>query len=179
VDRQRLQLEVAPSEALHDQLRDEIIALCTRAYEEDFADLIATFPGAVHVLGWLDSRLVSHALWIERSLQASDGPLMHTAYVEAVATHPEFRNRGFAAAVMQRVADEIHAYDLGSLSPFSVAYYARLGWERWRGPLYVRTDQGLERSPDEETVMILRLPKTPRLDLAAPLSVEWRAGEIW
>jgi hypothetical protein len=28
-------------------------------------------------------------------------------------------------------------------------------------------------------VMILRLPCTPPLDLDAPLSAEWREGELW
>ena len=37
----------------------------------------------------------------------------------------------------------------------------------------------LQPTPDE-TVMILRLPRTPPdLDLDAPLSAEWRRGELW
>jgi hypothetical protein len=56
--------------------------------------------------------------------------------------------------------------------------YARLGWEFWRGPLFIRRAGRLIPTPDEE-VMILRLPKTPPLDLEAPLSVEWREGELW
>jgi hypothetical protein len=28
-------------------------------------------------------------------------------------------------------------------------------------------------------VMILRLPRTPPLDLDAPLSIEWREGDLW
>ena len=31
----------------------------------------------------------------------------------------------------------------------------------------------------EEQVMVLRLPKTPPLDLELPLSAEWREGEVW
>jgi aminoglycoside 2'-N-acetyltransferase I len=34
-------------------------------------------------------------------------------------------------------------------------------------------------TPAEEQVMILRLPKTPPLDPNAPLSAEWREGELW
>jgi aminoglycoside 2'-N-acetyltransferase I len=80
---------------------------------------------------------------------------------------------------MKRLAQEIRAYDLGGLSPFSVAYYARLGWELWRGPLFIRTDDGLLPTLEAEDVMILRLPNTPDLDLDAPLSAEWREGELW
>jgi hypothetical protein len=70
-------------------------------------------------------------------------------------------------------------FDLGGLSPFSVDYYARLGWERWRGPLAIRSETGLQPSPSDECAMILRLPKTPALNLDAQLSAEWRRGELW
>jgi aminoglycoside 2'-N-acetyltransferase I len=65
------------------------------------------------------------------------------------------------------------------LSPFNVKFYERLGWELWRGPLFIRTEKGLIPSPTDEEVMIFRLPETPDLDLTAPLSVEWREGEAW
>ena len=60
-----------------------------------------------------------------------------------------------------------------------MGFYERLGWELWHGPLFVRTEHSVERSPDDEEVMIYRLPSTPELDLSAPLSAEWREGEIW
>jgi aminoglycoside 2'-N-acetyltransferase I len=104
---------------------------------------------------------------------------MRTAYIEAVDTEKEYQNRGFAATVMKCVAEEIQVFGLGALSPFSVAYYERLGWELWRGSLFVRTDEGLVRTPRDGDVMILRLPRTPFLDLYAPLSAEWREGELW
>jgi len=104
---------------------------------------------------------------------------MHTAYIEMVATEKTYRSRGFVTAIMKCVADEIQDFDLGALSPFSVAYYERLGWELWRGPLFIRTDSGLIRTPRDGDVMILRLPRTPNLDVNAPLSAEWREGELW
>jgi hypothetical protein len=96
-----------------------------------------------------------------------------------VATEKEWTNRGFASAVMKRVAEEIQGFELGALSPFSVRYYEQLGWERWQGPLLIRKDDCLIRTPEGEDVMILRLPRTPDLDLYAPLSAEWREGEPW
>ena len=175
----RLELKVISGDLMSPQTRDEVIALCTRVFEEDMAALLATFHGAVHVLGRLETKLVTHALWVTRWLQAGTDPMMRTAYIEAVATEKAYRNRGFATAVMRCVAKEIKDFDLAGLSPFSVAYYARLGWELWRGPLFIRTDGGLVPTPSYEQVMILRLPKTPQLDLDAPLSAEWREGELW
>lgn len=156
-----------------------LIDLVNRAYEEDLTVLFHTFTNATHILGTFGGRLVTHALWVTRWLQVDEGSLLRTAYVELVATDAAWRRRGFATAVMRRVAEEIHDYDIGALSPFSVAYYAGLGWERWQGPLLIRKDGDVLVTPEDEDVMILRLPKTPPLDLHAPLSVEWREGEVW
>jgi aminoglycoside 2'-N-acetyltransferase I len=157
----------------------EIITLCSQAYEEDFTPLIDSFENAVHILACLDDQLVSHALWITRWLQVSEGPLLRTAYVEAVATQEQLRNQGFATAVMARLADEIADFDLGGLSPAETTLYARLGWEYWRGALFHRKDGQLFPDPADEELMILRLPNTPDLNLAKPISVEWREGEVW
>ena len=42
----------------------------------------------------------------------------------------------------------------------------------------IRQDSGLLPTPDEE-IMILPMPQTPPLDLDAPISAEWRVGELW
>jgi len=156
----------------------ELLALCNRAYEEDLDPLFETFEGGTHVLGSLSGSIVSHAMWVTRWLQPGDGPLLRTAYVEMVATAPPFQRRGFASLVMQRLAEGIADFDLGALCPAIPLMYARLGWEFWRGPLFIRRADRLIPTPDEDA-MILRLPKTPSLDLEAPLSAEWRAGELW
>lgn len=174
-----LKIDVVQSQLLSDLERNAIIAFCTRAYGEDMEPLFRTFSNPTHVRGFYNGSLASHALWITRLLQAGNRPLLRTAYVEAVATDPAWRNRGFATAVMRRVAAEVQDFDLAALSPFDVGYYARLSWEAWQGPLLIRTEDGLQASPEDEEVMILRLPKTPPLDLTQPLSAEWREGELW
>jgi aminoglycoside 2'-N-acetyltransferase I len=174
-----LKLEVVRAEQLRPSLLTDIHSFCSRAYKEDLTPLFSTFKDATHVLGYLDTSLVSHALWVPRWLQVRTNPVMRTAYIEAVATEKVFQARGYAAAVMKRVAEEIRDFELGALSPFSVAFYERLGWELWRGPLFIRTDEGLLRTPRDGDVMILRLPHTPNLDLYDRLSAEWREGELW
>ena len=69
-------------------------------------------------------------------------------------------------------------FDLGALSTGIPAFYQRLGWLTWHGPLFIRTNGDLLATP-EDTVMILRLPRTPPLDLRESLSAEWREGELW
>jgi aminoglycoside 2'-N-acetyltransferase I len=173
-------IKVIHSGLTSETLSKEIVLLCNRAYEQDMATLFETFVDATHILGYYNDLFVCHALWVTRYLQVGTNPLMRTAYVEAVATEANYRNRGFASAIMKYLIGEIQDYELAALSPFSVEYYERLGWELWRGPLFIRTKEGnLKPSLDGEEVMIFRLPKTPRLDLNAPLSAEWREGELW
>ena len=78
---------------------------------------------------------------------------------------------------MLRLAAEVDDFDLAALWPDHPEFYARMGWESWRGPLFIRTDSG-QIAPPEDRVMVLRLLKTPSLDLDAPLSAEWRKGEL-
>jgi aminoglycoside 2'-N-acetyltransferase I len=176
---QQLELTTVVAEFLGEDTREEVICLCNRAYGEDMRSLMATFHGATHVLGRLQGSLVTHALWVTRWLQVGDAPLLRTAYVEAVATDQEFRRRGLAQAVMEETVEGIQDFDIAGLSPFSVDYYGRLGWELWRGALFIRSGDSVERSPEDEEVMIYRLPRTPELDLSASLSAEWREGELW
>ncbi len=174
-----LTLTTVTADNLLHETHEEIIDLCTRAFGEDFRSIIDTFNDETHVLGYVDGCLVTHGLWVTRYLQVDDGVPLRTAYVEGVATDEAFRQRGYAQAVMERIAIEVQEYELAGLSPFSVSYYGRLGWEKWTGPLFIRTAEGLERSPEDEVVMILRLRNTPEFDLSQSLSAEWRKGELW
>lgn len=170
--------ELIASEHLSVAQRQEILTLCSAAYEEDFGPYLELLPNAVHLLARQSGLLVSHAAWVTRWLQINEDKLLQTAYIEAVATAPEYQRRGFGSAVMRRIVTCLDDFDIAALSPSEVAFYQRLGWELWRGQLAVRTKEGLMATPDEE-VMIYRLPRTPELSLTEFLTVEWREGELW
>jgi aminoglycoside 2'-N-acetyltransferase I len=71
-------------------------------------------------------------------------------------------------------------FELGALGTGSHHFYERLGWLTWQGPTYVRTSDGLERTPDEDGgILILETPASPPLDIRAPLSCGWRPGDVW
>lgn len=171
-------LLVQASEELSSATRAAIIDLCAVAFDEPFDRLFDLLLGSCHLLAYADERLVSHACWVTRWLQPAGLPPLRTAYVEAVATHPDWQGRGYGTLVMRRLAKEIAAYDLGGLSPAVAPFYTRLGWEDWRGPTAIRTADGLLPTPGEE-IMILRTPQTPPLDLDALITAEWRDGELW
>jgi len=172
-------IKVLHSRFISEALRRAIDELCNRAYKTDMKTILDTFVDATHLVGFYENILVCHALWVTRHLQTGTNPIMRTAYVEAVATDAEYRKRGFASAIMRHLIGEIQDYDLAALSPSSVDFYERLGWELWRGPLFIRTAHDLIPCVDDEEVMIFRLPRTPALDIHAPLSAEWREGELW
>ena len=164
--------------------RREIIRLCEAAYAESFAHLFDDLPNSVHILA-RDERglLVSHAEWVTRWLQPEGHSVLRTAYVEAVATLPERQNQGLATAVLRRFDEIVRrdaSWQLAALSPSDWAFYTRLGWELWKGPLAIRYEDRTEPTPPDEEVMILRLPRTPStLATTSLLTAEWRVGELW
>ena len=174
-----LSLQVIKGENLSGREYSEILMLCSGAYCKDYKPFMGIFHDTIHVLGHINGQLVSHALWITRWLQCATLHPWRTAYVEAVATDERYRNKGYASAVMKKLAEEINDYDIGGLSTGSCSLYARLGWQLWRGPLFIRTSNGMIPTPEEKGVMVLALPNTPPLDLDTPLSAEWREGELW
>lgn len=175
-----LEVTAVPVAALSDAERAEIAGLCERAFETAFADLWQLVPASSrHLLAHLEGRLVGHACWMPRWLEPEGGRLLRTAYFDAVAIEPELQRRGLGTLLMERAVAEIAGFEIGCLSTKRERFYARLGWERWRGPIFVRIGDGLVPSDNDAPVMIRRTPLTPPLDLEAPLSVEWRAGSAW
>lgn len=173
-------IDVISSEALPPSVREEVLALCEAAYEEDVRDLFATFGPATHILLRVEGVLASHAMWVTRWLQPGAAPPLMTAYVEMVATLPASQGKGYATRVMERLAREIpEAFGLAALCTGTHGFYERLGWRLWRGPLSIRMPSGALEPTPEERVMVLELPGRPALGLDEPLSAEWREGELW
>jgi aminoglycoside 2'-N-acetyltransferase I len=136
--------------------------------------------GGVHFVVETDGAIVSHASVVDRELHTG-GHRLATGYVEAVATLPEHRRRGLGSAIMAEVGAHIdRTFPLGALGTGLQPFYERLGWIVWKGPTFVRTDGGLEPTPDEDGYVLVRLtPTSPQLDLSAPISCDWRSGDVW
>ena len=168
--------ELAPAELA------AIRALMHAAFGPRFTDI-----DHAHALGgrhWLiedDNRIICHAAVVARILEIEGRPIA-TGYVEAVATSPDRQGRGLGSRVMRHAGDHIrNGFPLGALSTGEHGFYERLGWERWLGPTSVRLPDGaIERTEDDDGgIMILRTPSTPSIDNAAPISCEWRDGDVW
>lgn len=167
-----------PTARLDRATRALIVALCNRAFAQDFASLFDFVTDSIHVLAHREGTLIGHACWATRWIEPEGHAPLRTAYVDAVATEPEWQGRGVGSAVIRRLIAEIRGYDLGALSTPRVSFYARLGWERWHGSTAMRTGAGLVPTPDD-TVMILRTATTPPLDTTTLLIADERAGQAW
>ena len=168
------------AEASADRLA-EIRALLLAAFGGDFSDEDWEHAlGGWHVVATEGRSVLSHAAVVPRRLEVGGRPL-RAGYVEAVVTHPARRREGLGSRTMAELSRLLAgAFELGALSTGAHEFYRRLGWERWRGPTYVRHGTRLVRSPAEDDgIMVLRTAATQDVDLAAPIVCEARRGDDW
>ena len=106
---------------------------------------------------------------------------IRTGYVEAVATAPAHQGAGYGSMVMTDATALIRErFELGCLGTGRQSFYARLGWQTWRGRSAVRTADGLIPTPDDDGyLMVLSTPSSPPFDLTDPISCAWRPGDVW
>ncbi len=177
-------IRVVPSDALH---QGEVAAL-RELFDEAWSDDAEGFTdqdwshavGGIHVIAEADGRVVAHASVVQRELHSA-GHRLRAGYVEAAATRPSRQREGLGSLVIGEVGELIdRTYRLGALATGVVGFYERLGWVAWEGPTSVRTAAGLVRTPEEDGNVFVRLtPTSPELDLSAPISCDWRPGDVW
>ena len=170
------------TEEIEASARGAIVDLCVAAHhEDDFKNLFTYVPrGGLHFLLFHGEELVSHALVTTRWLQPESQPLLKTAYVDAVATLPGLQRRGHGSTLMRHLASRIEGdYAIACLETDRIEFYRPLGWELWRGPLAGRSEHGLIPTPEQTGIMILRLSRTPALDLNSTLTIECQETRIW
>ncbi|SFP75455.1 aminoglycoside 2'-N-acetyltransferase I [Amycolatopsis arida] len=157
--------------------------LLLECYDDDFADEDWEHVlGGWHVLRYERGIPVSHASVVPRVLRTG-GRKLRTGYVEAMATHPEHRRRGFAGNVLVEVNKHIRReYELGALSDGTEidGFYQRHGWQVWFGESSVDTPSGRVATPEEDgAILVLTTPASANLDLTAPITCDWRRGDVW
>ncbi|HJQ45793.1 MAG TPA: GNAT family N-acetyltransferase [Amycolatopsis sp.] len=136
--------------------------------------------GGMHALVWDGPELVAHGSVIQRRL-LHGGRALRAGYVEAVAVRPGRRRQGVGMAMMRALERIVRGgYDLGALgaSDEGLAFYAALGWQRWRGPTAALTPDGIRRTADDDGCIYV-LPGAVPLNLDGELVCDWRGGEVW
>jgi aminoglycoside 2'-N-acetyltransferase I len=177
------ELRLVRSAELTPPVWEELTALCIAAFDEPWDGYWESIGPGLHVVARdADGRIEGHAAIVDRVLYPAD-LVVPAAYVEAVAVLPERQHSGLGTQLMELINRRIDEhYQLGALGTGSQPFYARLGWEVWRGPTWIRNRDGsMQRSADEDGgIMVRRTPTTPpALDLDSPIAVDWRPGEVW
>ena len=162
-------------------LLDELHAMCVRAFDGDFdPEDWEHALGGRHFVAYLDELPVSHASVVTRILEVNGRPLQ-TGYVEAVATEPDFQGQGFGALVVAEATAWISgSYEFGALGTDAYGFYARFGWERWKGTTLVRDGDIVRRTQDDDdAMMVFRCDPSVAIDLEGTLLCEARPGDDW
>jgi aminoglycoside 2'-N-acetyltransferase I len=176
-------LRIVPSAELTQAEWAELTDLCVAAFDESWDGYWESIGPGVHVIAEEPDRgIVAHAAIVDRLLYPGDG-VLQAGYVEAVAVLPDRQRGGLGTLVMEEIDRMIdRSHELGALGTGSHDFYARLGWVVWQGPIWIRQPDGrCERSAAEDGgIMVRRTPTTPPgLDIALPIAVDWRPGEVW
>jgi aminoglycoside 2'-N-acetyltransferase I len=171
------ELSVAEARAIRDLLWRAFGTGEEAFTEDDWAHAL----GGLHLVAEADRRIVGHAAVVERWLEVGGRPL-RTGYVEAVAVEPPLQGRGVGRSLMDVAGAHIlKHFELGALGTGEHGFYERLGWRTWQGPSGVRLPSGeLRPTPDEDGyILVLPTPSSPPLDWTAPISCDWREGDVW
>jgi len=175
-------IRLCASDDLDANDRAAIRSLLDAAFAGDFSDDDwAHALGGTHALVEGEGTVVAHACVVPRDLDIGR-QRVRAGYVEAAAVLPALQRTGLGTAVMRALSDTIEReFELGALSTGAPHFYERLGWERWRGPTWVRHPvTGLQRSPgDDDSLMFLRTPASPPVDRFASLTCDARPGDAW
>jgi aminoglycoside 2'-N-acetyltransferase I len=164
-----------------DDLLTEIRGLLAAAFDGGFSDEDWEHTlGGWHVVVDNDGVTVSHAAVVSRSLDVADRSL-RVGYVEGVATAPSRQREGFGTLALTELSKVVRRdFEMGALSSDRHGFYERLGWERWRGPTFVRRGSRSIRTEDEDDgIMVLRFGPSADVDLSARLTCEGRDGDDW
>lgn len=159
------------------RLREMLVAAFDGEFDdEDWRHAL----GGTHVVALADDRIIGHASVVERVIEIGDRPY-EAGYVEAVATVQDRRGEGIATKLMAIIGDLIRDdYEVGVLATGEHGFYERLEWLSWRGPTYVRTASGTERTEDDDdAVMVLRFGPSSGVDPSLPIVCDQRSGDVW
>jgi len=176
-----VEMSVVPSAELDGATGGKLRDLWQAAFGDDFDEADAEHAhGGIHAVLRDGPVVLAHASVVPRTLIVGESSV-RVGYVEAVATLPSHQGRGLATRAMTALDPVLRRdHDMGALSTGIPAFYARLGWERWRGPSYVvRDGEWVRTEEDDDGLMVLRYGVSAGLELTLPIACGDRSGDVW
>ncbi|EOR02384.1 MULTISPECIES: GNAT family N-acetyltransferase [Acinetobacter] len=183
-----MQFKIIAAQDLDKLQRQQIAELCFTAFDEDPWGQYAFMQTASHLVGILDEKIVSHALWTDRVFTIHSNNQVKTAYVEYVTTDEMMRGKGLASQLLRYLIDALTTlgYELAALQPEDDAFYKKLGWISWLGDLYIKQNTSTYLTDEHEILLyplsvklkeLLSQHNTDTADDA--ICTDWREGELW
>ena len=180
-----MEFKILEVKELNPQQRQQIAKLCFSAFDEDPWSQYLFMQTASHLVGILDGKIVSHALWTDRVFTINNTIKLKTAYVEYVTTDERIRGKGFASQLLRYLIDTLThlGYELAALRPEYDKFYKKLGWINWLGDLYIHQGKSTYLT-DENKIMLYPL-NIQLKDLLLHstehhvICTNWREGELW
>jgi aminoglycoside 2'-N-acetyltransferase I len=175
-----LLIETIRTYSISDSLRKEVLDLCNTAFGQPFDILFSLLPpDGTHLLGREDGRLVAHLVITDRAMRFGENAWMRAAYIDAVATHPDFQKRGFAGDLLSLASDLCRErYDLQALSTNAPDLYTRHAFLKWSGKMLIEGEfgEGTTETEEQGTLMVLFSHRSKITDFTLPVTSNWRPG---
>ncbi|BBC38366.1 hypothetical protein SGFS_096600 [Streptomyces graminofaciens] len=135
--------------------------------------------GGIHYLLRYRGELAAHGSLVPRWFKQGNVAL-RGMYGESMATVPHLRHRGLGSIVVAMATAEIRLHhEIGVFAASKYEFYERQGWQKWRGPTFVRTDEETLPAAPARGAVMFRLPVDSSVNPDADLTTDWRDGDIW
>ncbi len=162
-------------------IRDLMDAAFDNFTDLDWAHTLGGLHVVVRDADARDGAVVAHGAVVQRRLLV-EGRSLRCGYVASVAVAPDRKREGLGDRVMAELEALAPGHDLLALSSSTEGFplYASRGWQPWRGPSSVLAPSGIEPTPDRDgSIHVLGGPAGGPLDLDAPITCDWRDGDVW
>ena len=156
----------------------EVLARVRELLDDAFDDYADTdwqnALGGRHVVVTEHDTVVAHASVVPRRIDVGERTV-RTGTSNRSRPRPGREGLGLGSLAMTEIAAIVRReYEMGALSTARNDFYARLGWERWQGPTFVRDGRrpsphrGRRRRPHGPPLRCHRAPRPLRTDHLRP-----------
>lgn len=175
-----IQYNVMTDQQLTTTHLQQLNALFIDAFEQNFSDDdFEHLYGGIHIIASANTIIIGHAALIPRTIHI-DGSPYQVGYIEGVAVASTYQRQGIGAQIMRQITDmAAHDFVVAMLSTGEHDFYARFGWQRFKGESYVDNHGTIERTADEDEGLMVLTNLTHLNQPGIAWVCDWRTGDVW